>query len=40
MTAALDAGEMRQLEAICRKLADPERTPRTSSETAASELSA
>jgi hypothetical protein len=39
MTAALDAGEMRQLEAICRKLADHERTPGTSRETAPSELS-
>ena len=40
MTAALDAAEMRQLAAICRKLADHERAPRTSSETAPSELSA
>ena len=40
MTAALDAGEMRQLEAICRKLADQERAPGTSGETAPSELSA
>jgi hypothetical protein len=40
MTAALDAGELRQLEAICRKLADHERAPGASGEIAASELTA
>ncbi len=40
MTAALDAEEMRQLEAICRKLAGHERTPGTIGETAPSEESA
>jgi DNA-binding MarR family transcriptional regulator len=40
MTAALDAGELRQLEAICRKLAGRERAPGSAGETAASERSA